>query len=125
MGARTGAPDVLVRVTVESNVLVAGFRTGSGRVIANWPVMSFVTARAAGAGTTAHCPVRRLRFVAATAIEAFLLARQIFSDRVKEHLRRPALSWTSRLPLTALATTAVAAELFVHLEIAADRIAGA
>src|SRR5690348_6176749 len=47
IGAGTGAPDVFLRVTVESNVLVVRFRTSPERVIANWLVMSWVSAWAA------------------------------------------------------------------------------
>ena len=43
----TGALEVFVRVTVESNVLVVRFRASPERVIANWLVMSCVTAWAA------------------------------------------------------------------------------
>src|SRR5258705_6766914 len=111
MGASTGAPDVFVRVTVESNVFVAGFRTGSGRVIANWPVMSFVMGRAELAGNTAHCPVADFAVLPPPAIEAFCWHVRFFPTTLKDTCVGPELLWSFRLPLTALATTAVAAEL--------------
>ncbi len=59
IGASTGASDEFLSVTVESNVLVVRLSTSPERVIANWPVMSCVSACAAAlsarlSATTAH-----------------------------------------------------------------------
>src|SRR5205823_77661 len=111
IGARTGAPEILLRVTVESNVLVAGLKTRSERVIANWPVMSCVTARVAGAGNAAHCPCVDFAVLPPPVIEAFCWHVRLFPTTSNNTCVGPALLLSSKLPVTAFATIVVAAEL--------------